>query len=300
MGVRFIDKAVPEINVDRCVGCGACVSDCSGEVLKLDNGKAVFTPEGFMGCIACGHCMTLCPVDAVRVAGRGMLPSDRVELPPRDVQATVGQFEALLLRRRSVRRYQEHEIERDAIDRILSMTALAPMGIPPTEAGVVVFHGRDKVQAFAQDACDSFARMRKRMSPKLLSVMRFFRLLNKTDYESMRDFVLPLMKEVVERRERGEDLFTYGAPAAFLFHFGPYADPADAHIAATYAMLAAESLGLGSCMLGTPIAFNYDPQMKGKYGIPSENKFGLALTLGRPAQERHATIRRRLASTTFV
>ena len=62
---------------------------------------------------------------------------------------------------------------------------------------------------------------------------------------------------LAEKRDKGEDWFTYHAPAAFLFHYGPMSGQADCHIAATYAMLAAESLGLGSCMLGTTEALNH-------------------------------------------
>ena len=73
-------------------------------------------------------------------------------------------------------------------------------------------------------------------------------------------------------------------------------DPADCAIVATYAMLAAESLGLGSCMLGTAAALTQDKPLKAKYGIPPENKVGVALILGYPAVEFRHAVRRRLAS----
>lgn len=34
------------------------------------------------------------------------------------------------------------------------------------------------------------------------------------------------------------------------FYGSPYTDPADPIVAATYSMIAAETLGLGTCMLG--------------------------------------------------
>jgi len=43
---------------------------------------------------------------------------------------------------------------------------------------------------------------------------------------------------------------------------------ADAHISATYAMLAAESLGLGSCMIGSASPFLVrSKQLLQKYGL---------------------------------
>ena len=44
--------------------------------------------------------------------------------------------------------------------------------------------------------------------------------------------------------------YLYDAPVALCFYGSPCCDPAGPVIAATYAMPAAESLGLGTCMIG--------------------------------------------------
>ena len=54
----------------------------------------------------------------------------------------------------------------------------------------------------------------------------------------------------MDQDRQGVDWFFYDAPLALYFYASPYADPADPLIPATYAMLAGESLGLGTCMLG--------------------------------------------------
>ena len=87
---------------------------------------------------------------------------------------------------------------------------------------------------------------------------------------------------------------------AMLFHHDPQTDPADAHIAATYAMLAAQSLGLGSCMLGTCSALGYARPFKAKYGIPPGNKIGLGLVLGYPAATFLRGVRRKMTSVAFA
>ena len=65
-------------------------------------------------------------------------------------------------------------------------------------------------------------------------------------------------------------------------------------------MLAAEALGLGSCLLGSTVGLNYDKKLKAQYGIPAENKVGLAITLGYPAVKFERGVKRRLASVRFV
>jgi nitroreductase/NAD-dependent dihydropyrimidine dehydrogenase PreA subunit len=290
-GSQIVDNAL-------CTGCGICVDNCPDQVLSMQNGKAVGGKGEFIGCFACGQCIAVCPSGAIAVEGRGMERGDKIELPPLEHRATADQLESLLIARRSIRRFKDKEVPREIVDRILAMTATAPVGIPPSNIGVLVFHGREKVRQFTADAGQSFKKMAKMMNPFIMALMRL--KMKKADYQSMRDFIVPLLKYLSDGHELGHDYFTYNAPAALLFHYGPTDDVAEVHIAATYAMLAVESLGLGSCMLGSSIAFNFDKKLKQKYGIPAENKIGLALPFGYPAVSYHSAIKRRLASVRFV
>jgi len=75
---------------------------------------------------------------------------------------------------------------------------------------------------------------------------------------------------------------------------------ADPLIAATYAMLAAESLGLGSCMIGTPAFFiKYSKRFKRKYNIPLKNQQGIVVIFGYTLIAHKKSIKRRLAKTTY-
>ena len=299
MGFAFHEHGVPTVDEAVCSGCGLCVGTCPDEVLEQGPGGKPHAGHGvFLGCIACGHCVAVCPTGAIRVSGHGMTPDDRLELPPRDARATADATESLLTARRSIRRFRPDEVPRDALERIVRMASTAPMGIPPHEVGVVVFPTREKVRAFSREACDEFARMHRFLNPVVLGLMRPF--IGKYQYAAFRDFIRPLLKMLADGRKQGRDDFTYDAPAALLFHYGPESDGADTHIAATYAMLMAESLSLGSCMLGTTAGLSHDKQFKQKYGVPPKNKFGLGLVLGHPQEVFQRGIRRRLASVRFA
>lgn len=296
MGIDFADSALPQIDLARCIACGRCAAVCSTGTLALDDHRVSIARRSFMGCIGCGQCMAACQKGAIRVSGRRLSPDDVVPLPPR--QAVADEFDGLLLARRSIRRFAAREVEREAVERILAMTSTAPMGIPPTEVGVVVFHGREKVRQFAAEAIASFEKTAARMNPLVLTLMRPF--MGKANCQMMREFVVPLFKQFAAEWREGRDHFTYDAPLALLFHRGPLADPADPHIAATYAMLAAQSLGLGSCMLGTTVALDFAGELRTKYGIPKGNKIGLGLAIGHPTAQFTQSIRRQFASVKFM
>jgi ferredoxin len=298
MGFSLKESGKPAVNAETCTGCGECVTICPSEVFSLKDHKAVPGKGEFLGCIACGQCIAVCPTNSIRVAGRGMMPDDRIELPPPERRASADQLEALMTARRSVRRFTSQGIPRDVLDRIVRMASTAPMGIPPHEVGVVVFPGRQQVQTFVGEACESFAKTAKFLSPLMMAIMRPF--VGKFRYEAFRDFIRPLLDALCSERKQGRDALTYNAAAVMLFHVGPMGDDADCAIVATYAMLAAESLGLGCCMLGTTAALARDQQVKAKYGIPPENKVGVALALGYPDVTYRHAIRRRLASVKFV
>jgi hypothetical protein len=128
----------------------------------------------------------------------------------------------------------------------------------------------------------------------VLALLRPF--LKQATYRQLRSFILPLGRDIVAANKRGEDKVLYDAPTALLFHVSPYADAADAVIACTYAMIAAEALGLGSCMIGCvapPLSRNR--KLCAKHGIPAGHKPALVLILGHPAVSYRRAVRRRFS-----
>ncbi len=196
--------------------------------------------------------------------------------------------------RRSTRDFEREEVEEELFEKILDVVATAPMGIPPSDVEVLVLKGRAKVRAFADDIIALMRKSRWLFSPFMQRLLPFF--VGKAAGELLGSFVVPAMEAIIKKRKAGEDWLMYGAPLALLFHASPYADPADPVIAATYAMLAAESLGLGSCLVGFASPFlRFSPSLKRKYDIPPGNRLSLVLLLGHSKVPRRYAIKRRLA-----
>jgi NAD-dependent dihydropyrimidine dehydrogenase PreA subunit len=55
----------PEVDEDKCVGCGECVEICPVDVLELVDEKAV--PINAEECIGCESCVEVCEQGAITV-----------------------------------------------------------------------------------------------------------------------------------------------------------------------------------------------------------------------------------------
>ncbi len=289
----------PVIDRNLCTLCGACTAICPVEVLTRSAAEIAIDNNSMFGCIGCGQCMMVCPEECISVTGRRLHPDDVTPLPESESRANAEQLAALLLSRRSIRKFNDTEVPRHLIDQILAVAASAPMGIPPWEVGVTVFHGREKVAELARDTVESyrgFLRLFDNMAMKQLS--RLF--MKKSLWQQFQSFILPLGRVLVEGRERGRDYVLYDAPLALLFHTTPYADIADAVIACTYAMLAAESMGLGSCMIGcsAPVISRRKELLK-KYRLPEGSSPKIILILGYHSTLHRKAIRRQFQSLDY-
>ena len=208
--------------------------------------------------------------------------------------ADFGQLNNLMLGRRSVRDFKPQEIEPEVIDKIIQAASTAPMGIPPSDVGILVLKGRAKVREFAFDFLDCAKGMMWFFSPVMLALMRPF--WGKDNIEMMKSFIVPLFNELFEKQAKGEDLLLYDAPLAMYFYCNQAADPADPVIAATYATLAAESLGLGTCMIGSIAPFlKQATKLKKKYGLGLKTKDGIVVIFGYPKYKYHRAIKRSFA-----
>ncbi|MCK9422736.1 MAG: nitroreductase family protein [Bacteroidales bacterium] len=286
------------VDYERCNGCGKCVSVCSDLDLELHEGKARSSGNGVFGCIACGQCMAVCPEDAIEVHGRFLSHDDLFPLPARETAASFESLMNLLQRRRSIRKFKNIPVEHNLLDKVLKAAQTAPMGLPPSDVNVMVLDSKEKVRAFAVDFCQFLETIKWFSSSWFLTLMKPF--WGKETDELFRNFLKPLLNKYITSMKKGENVVNYDAPVALYFYGSPYCDPGDPIIAATYAMIAAESLGLGTCMLGAVHPFIQSGKtarkFREKHGIRFKSREGLFLIMGYPKAEYLKGIRRNFAS----
>jgi len=293
---RTDERAEVFINYDLCTKCGLCTRVCKGGPLYKEGVMVkIDQSRGFGGCFGCGQCVAVCPNNCITVTGRTLSKDDFLKIAGKTKSASFDELFTLMNRRRSIREYKKENIKEEDIIKILNAVSTAPMGIPPSDVEVIVFKGREKVQKFADDIVNSMFANMWIFGPFMRTLMIPF--VGKEFAETSKTFLEPLIKEIKYKRDKGVDLLFYNAPLLMYFHTSVYSDPVDPLISATYAMLAAESLGLGSCMIGTPAQFiKYSKKLKKRYHIPDKNHQGITVLFGYPAIRFNKTIRRSIAN----
>jgi nitroreductase/NAD-dependent dihydropyrimidine dehydrogenase PreA subunit len=279
---RTHQSAIISIDINKCDGCGECVKACSDFSFEIEDKKVKLTDNSIFGCVACGHCMMACPQGVIAVEGRTLSPVQLFELPDKNSVTTYESLLSLLQRRRSIREFKDKPVENEKVNQILEAAQTAPIGIPPSDVHVVILENKKHVRTFAEDFSNYLKNIRWMSSRWFLALMRPF--WGKVNDEMMREFIKPVFDIYVDEMEKGNNWINYDAPLAMYFYGSQYADPADPIIAATYAMLAGESLGLGTCMLGAVHPFIQNGkkarQFREKWGIKQKSREGLFVIFG--------------------
>jgi ferredoxin len=295
-------KGEISINNELCNGCGLCVQVCSDNSLMMLEGKAHENPNPHFGCIACGHCMAVCPTEAIEIHGRELSPEDMFILPKKEQAAAFEQLLGLYHRRRSIREFKDKPIDEETFQKIMEAAATAPMGIPPSDVNVLVLRNKVQVRAFAEDFCNYLDSIKWLVSKWFLALMK--PIWGKATDELFKGFLKPLVYMYTDNMKKGDNLVNYDAPLALYFYSSPYTDPADPIIAATYAMHAGESLGLGTCMLGGVHPFIQNGKKAKKFREQHDIKYasreGLFVIFGYPTIKFRKGVKRSFASVEYL
>lgn len=112
-----------QVDSDRCVGCGECVTECPVGIIELRDGVAGILSHREKACLQCQHCLAVCPVGAFSVAG---VQPDAC-LPLGEIPSSEA-MEQLLRQRRSCRRFAKTSVEPELFARLVAALAYAPTG----------------------------------------------------------------------------------------------------------------------------------------------------------------------------
>jgi len=286
-----------EIDRDLCIGCGACVAVCPTGTIALVEGKAAVSEEES---IFCGHCEAVCPQAAIRVTAIDKemslyktFTAEKEWLPP-------GKFNTpalvqLMASRRSCRCFTDQPVDRAMLEDLIKIGVTAPSGTNSQAWTFTVLPTRKAVISFAEQIATYYGRLNTTAEKTLLRM--FLKLIGKGELDAYyRGYYRKVKKALEEWHESGKDILFHGSTAAIFVGSKPGAScPAeDALLATQNILLAAHSMGLGSCLIGFAVAaMKKDPSIKQAAGIPSEEEIYAVIALGYPDEVYQRTTGRK-------
>ena len=284
------------IDPDACISCGLCVEVCPDKTISILDGRAVVTGSYSMGC---GHCEAVCPTDAIRVEALEhpfVLTSAAVDsdwLPYGEYDT--GQLVRLMRSRRSCRNYQNREVEPRLLEDLVRIGTTAPSGTNAQAWTFTILGSRREVIILGEQVARFFRHLnRLAVQPWLRLYTRIFRRdalgqYYRRHFETVRQGLLLWDRD-------GKDTLFHGAVAAILVggKKGASTPREDALLASQNIMLAAHSLGIGTCMIGFAVeAIKRDRRIRDKLLIPDDEAVFAVIALGYPAEKYRRTILRK-------
>lgn len=245
------------IDESKCIHCGLCAKDCVAGVLAQENDNIPhITENGEKRCIACQHCMAICPTGALSIFGKNPEDSEKVRnINPDDLLN-------LIKSRRSYRHYKSENLDKETMDKLKNMLNWVPTGC----------NNHRLHFAFIDD----------------ISVMNDFRsyvtstlikILTKTPMKP----ILDKFGKYKEAFLNGEDVIFRGAPHLIVACTpvdAPCAD-VDPIIALSYFELYAQSLGVGTVWCGfAEICLKMFPELCQQLQIPDGYKASYVMLFG--------------------
>jgi len=274
------------VNEERCISCGACVEECCANLFSMETYPSesrarVVHRDPHSWCTGCGHCLAVCPQDAI-LWDDAETPLIVTGIEHPENLCSYDTLLRFLQSKRSVRRYLPLELRQEQVDAVLEAMRWAPSGHNLQACRYLAITERRALRAITDHTIEDFRkfrliiRMRKLLRPFLPT--NLYKLLDSPG-------LLEGINDMIRRREEGLDPILFDAPAVIVVYYPNLGSLSviDPTIAFTYGMLAAHSMGLGSCWIGFAIQSLYkDRGMRKLLGVPRDMIVAGVMTLGYP------------------
>jgi nitroreductase/NAD-dependent dihydropyrimidine dehydrogenase PreA subunit len=252
-----------KVERDKCRQEGICAAECPSRIIQLnaDDGYPEPTAEANRFCLACGHCVAVCPHGALSL--KWLNPDD---CPPVQTEPALPpeQAERFLRSRRSIRCFEDRKVERKKLEKLIGIGCYAPSARNRQPWHWLVVEDPAGVRRLAAMVID-WMRGLISSNPAAAEESGFVRL--------------------VEAWDSGYDRICREAPHVVIAHahknwpFGLV----DCTLALEYLDLYAPVLGLGTCWAGyLYTAINQYSPLFEMLGLPPDHRVRGAMMIGYP------------------
>jgi nitroreductase/NAD-dependent dihydropyrimidine dehydrogenase PreA subunit len=268
------------IDQEICRKCGLCVEACiHAKLVQPDRSASPRVVED-MECIACGHCVAICPTGALShsaFAAGSIRPLNANSLP------TADQMMEALRARRSYREFKDERIPREKLEQVIEAARLAPSAHNSQTTSFIVIEDPEMLKRVVDLTIKFLDGLAKFFRHPVKG--RIAKLVGGDQVKGVLPMI-PVFEGVVELAKSGDKLpMLLDAPAWIVFYSAKNAEygKVNASCSIQNAMLLADRLGLGTFITGFLLA----PAMRGfqlhdLLGLDHEQEIHGALAVGVP------------------
>ena len=288
------------INVESCDKCSLCIAVCPYKIFEKDkSGQIVLSPDRIDLCVKCGHCMAICKTKSVIVEG---LSYEKHFYERRESNIGSDDFLNFVADRRSIRNFKNKAVPKEILRKIIDATSFAPYGVSPKNVVITVVQNKEIIEK-ALSLMSKFYDDLVKWLKNPISRYMIKRRVDQQTFNTITHHLFPAAKKGHYNTTSGNDNITRNAPAILIFHANKGAEEhsKDAMICVTYAMLTAQSFGLGTTIIGLiPPAINKVKELRNLFQIPEENEAVISLILGYPRYKYKRIIKREARDINWI
>lgn len=287
------------IKLDRCTGCSLCVMVCPSSTLSVIEGKAVATGSH---CMQCGHCMAACPYGAITLTVLDRASASFRTFTPDSAWLPPGKFDTaklvqLMQSRRSIRNFSTRTVPLELLEDLVKIGITAPSGTNSQSWTFTILPERRQVLALADKVADFFTRINRQAKNPLLRLS--LKMLGKPQLQHYyKRHYQTVADALAEWHEHGRDHLFHGAPAALLVgsKTGASCPVEDALLATQNILLAAHSMGLGTCLIGYVVeAMKRDASIGRSLSLTADERVHAVIAIGYGTETyQHPAVRKKI------
>jgi len=242
--------------------------------------------------MACGHCAAVCPVDAISVNAIDKESSRFATFTADDKWLPYGEYDTVQLvrlvgSRRSCRHYTDRPVDRALLDDLVKIGITAPSGTNSQLWTFTILPTRKSVLNLGKGVAAFFKKLNRTSENRYLRY--FLKLIGKPELDTyFREYHDSVEEALAEWENSDVDRLFHGATAVIVIGSKPGAScpGEDALLATQNILLAAHSMGLGTCPIGFAVqAMKRDITIKRFLGIPDDEKVYSVIALGYPDEK---------------